>query len=91
MSAVLPVGLMGAPGPTFPCSHPPAAVGWLVSCLGIRSLGRDRQASELCAGQACCVPSGWDCLLPLLFEFTGVGSSVCAISSGCDMCWFDIV
>lgn len=91
MSAALPVGLMGVLGPAFPCSHPPAAVRWLVSSPGIRSLGRDRQASELCAGQACCVPLGWDCLLPLLFESTGVDSSVCTISSGCDMFWCDTV
>lgn len=91
MSAALPVELMGAPGPAFPCSHPPAAVGWLVSSPDIRSLGRDRQAGELCAGQACCVPPGCDCLLPLLFGSTGVDSSVYAISSGCDMCWCDTV
>lgn len=91
MLAALPVRLMGAVGPAFPCSHPPAAVGCLVSSPGLRSLGRDRQTSELCAGQACCVPPGWDCLLRLLFGFTGVDSSVCAISTGYDMCWCDTV
>lgn len=87
MSAALPVGLMG-PLPFAAATH---LLLWLVSSPGAEPLGRDRQASELCAGQACCVPPGWDCLLPLLFESTAVDSSVCAISSGCDMCWGDTV
>lgn len=53
--------LMAALGPALPCSCPLAAVGWLVSPLAKQSLGRGRQAGELCARQACSVPAGWDC------------------------------
>lgn len=61
MSAALLVALMGAPGPAFPCSCLPAAVGWLVSALDTQSLGRGRQAGEPCVGRSCSIPPGRDC------------------------------